>query len=146
MKTQIVKIKETKNINSDTEVFKTLNDLKSNIAQYENLIQTKNLELSKCKDELQSQNEEMNKVVRPDLINFRKKYERMKTQLAETKVSGSNLNQDGSGKENTNNNNNNSRMNNSTLSNNNKAGNTSLLKNSNTSHDLFISKTKLNRH
>lgn len=140
MKTQIVKIKETKNINSDTEVFKTLNDLKSNIGQYENLIQTKNLELSKCKDELQSQNEEMNKVVRPDLINFRKKYERMKTQLAETKLTSGKENQDGSGKENTNN----SRMNNSTLSN--KAGNTSLLKNSNTSHDLFISKTKLNRH
>lgn len=80
----------------------------------------------------------MNRVVRPDLIKFRKKYERMKTQLEEFKLTNQDISRTGQGKGLDN-----SKMNNSTLT---SKANSSILKNSNTSHDLFINKTKLNRH
>lgn len=101
------------------------------------MIEKKETDLWRAKKELQEQNDEMNKCVRPDLIKFRKKYEKLKKQLAESNNTYNNIS---TGNKN--------ELNKTNMSTINPNTNTSVnsMKNSNTSHDLFISKNKLNRH
>jgi hypothetical protein len=77
---EVNKLIENKRKNRDIDIVMKLEETKKSIVKYEKLSVEKDKEIIAVKCKLKEQKNNINDYIKPDLIKFRKKYEKLKTE------------------------------------------------------------------